>query len=152
MDNNPRFISGSQALRKGAQLWVLSEPKYSTWNHRIDWYLCFQIRRSRLKKVEPSSEQAQALLKKYHLYSFKWRYSQYCPILIESSQYLPNLWTVELPYHREWINKVYDIWHSLNQPTLRIFAPQLVKKQEVEGKWKGSGNIAIQYIFDKVPA
>lgn len=147
MDNNLQLISQSQALKKGAQLWILSGPEYSTWNRRIDWYLCFQMRKSRLKKVEQPSGQTQSLLKKHRFYSFEWRSPQCYPVLIESSKYLPNLWTVELPYHIRWVNKVYDIWYSLNQPTLRIFAPHLVKEKEIEEKWRGSKSIAIQYIL-----
>ena len=152
MYNNPQFISYSQALKEGVQLWVLSESEYSVWNHRIDWYLCFQIRKSRLQEREKLSEKTKSLLKKYHFYSFEMFSSESSPVLIESSRHLPNLWTVELPYHSKWINKVYDIWCYLNQPTLRIFAPLLVKKQEIEEKWKGSNSVAIQCVFNETSA
>ena len=148
MKNNPQLLSRSQALKQGAQLWILSEPESCSWNHVVDWYLCFQMRKNRLKKLDKPSEKVQALLKKHHFYSFEWYSSQYCPTLIESSKCLPNLWTVELPYHTQWISKAYDVWYSLNQPPLRIFTPQLVKKQEIEEKWKRLTNTDIQYILD----
>lgn len=73
-----------------------------------------------------------------------------CPILVESSFYFPNLWILELPYTIKWLNTAYQIWHSLNRPTLRIFTPKLVKADDIEKTWSSPAkNITIQYVIGK---
>ncbi len=72
------------------------------------------------------------------------------PILVESSFYFPNLWTVELPYTPEWLSGAYQIWHSLNRPTLRIFTPQPITAEDIERKWATHAkNITIQYVSNQ---
>ena len=148
MNENLQLISHSQALKSGTELWFLSDHEHSSWNYKIDWYLCFQIKKNKLKKLQKPSAQIQSLCAKYQLPTVQWKPLQPYPILIESSAYLPNLWTMELAYTAEWTNKVYDIWHSLNQPRLRIFVPQPIKKEEIEKKWRRTTkNITVQYIL-----
>lgn len=136
MKEGLQLISESQVFKRGADLWILSDPQHSSWHCKIDWYLCFQIKKTRSQKIQKPSSQMQSLLKKYQISTVKWNPPRPSPLLIESSAYLPNLWTVELIYTEEWLNKVYDIWYSLNQPKLRIFAPQSIKKEKIKEKWE----------------
>ena len=149
MNEGLQIISNSQAFKKGTDLWVLSDSQYSSWHCKIDWYLSFQIKKNKLKHFEEPASQLRSLIIKYKLPSFQWKMSQPLPILIESSDYLPNLWTIELTYTEEWIDKIYDIWSSLNQPKLRIFAPQPIKTEKIKEKWEEHAkNNLIQYIME----
>ena len=149
MKENPQQLSFVHAFKRGADLWILSDSKHNFWNSKIDWYLSFQIKKQKLKAIQKSSVQTQSLLKKYQISSIQWKPSSApLPLLIESSAYLPNLWTLEIPYTPQWLNNIYDTWCSLNQPSLRIFAPKEIKKEDIEKKWQAiAQNIPIQYII-----
>ncbi len=143
-----QFLSSSQAFKSGADLWVLNDSKYNEWTARIDWHLRFQIRKQKLKTLQPLSLHTQALLKKYNIPDFQWKPPAPLPLLMESSFYLPNLWTIEIAYTDEWLNRIYDIWHSLNRPSLRIFAPQSMTKGKIEQKWqRAAQNTPVQCII-----
>ena len=149
MNEGLQLISNSQALNRGTDLWVLSDSQHSSWHSTIDWYLSFQIKKNKLKCFEKTDLLIQSLITKYKLPYFQWQIPLPLPVLIESSTYLPNLWTMKLSYTEEWINKVYDIWLSLNQPKLRIFAPQPIKKEKIREKWEEhANNNLIQYIIE----
>lgn len=141
-------LAFTQALSHGAQLWAVSNPEHSSWNYKIDWYLSFLLQKTRLNSLKAPFLSPDSLMKKYKLSSFQWSPSSPLPILIDSSSYLPNLWTLELEYSSQWIQQVHDIWSSLNKPSLRIFAPKLTKKEEIEKKWEKYKNISIQYIMN----
>ncbi len=144
-----QLITYSQALKQGTDLWVISDAQNSSWPSKIDWYLCFQMKKNKLNCFEASVSQIQSLIKKYKLSSFQWKAPQPLPVLIESSSHLPNLWTLKLTYSEEWINRIYDIWCSLNQPKLRIFVPQPIKKEKIIEKWEEHAkNNLIQYIME----
>ena len=147
MKEKIQSLSPSQALNSGAQLWVLSNPEYSSWNYKIDWYLSFLMRKTRLNTLKNQSISSDSLMKKYNISSFQWAPSSPFPILIDSSSYLPNLWTLELEYSSQWLHQVYNIWSSLSRPRLRIFAPKPIKKEDIEKKWEKYKNICIQYII-----
>ena len=149
MKEGLQLISESQVFKRGADLWILSDSQHSSWHCKIDWYLCFQIKKIRSQKFQKFSSQTQLLLKKYQIPIIQWNPPQEVPVLIESSAYFPNLWTMELPYTDEWINKVYDVWYALSQPKLRIFVPHPIKIEEIEKKWQEHiKNNSIQYIID----
>ena len=147
MKEKLQSLSPAQALNGGAQLWVLSNPEYSSWNYQIDWYLSFLLQKTRINTLKATSLSSDSLIKKYKLFSFQWTPPSSFPILIDSSSYLPNLWTLELEYSSQWLHQVYEIWSSLNRPHLRIFAPKPIKKEEIEKKWKKYKNIYVQYII-----
>ena len=48
MKENPQQLSSTQALKKGADLWVISDIKHNFWNSKINWYLRFQIKKQKL--------------------------------------------------------------------------------------------------------
>ena len=150
MNEKPQQLSVTQALKQGADLWALSDSVQSAWSAKIDWHLGFQIKKQRLKILQKPSPKINSILKKYQIPSLKWSSSTSpLPLLIESSLYLPNLWTLEVPFSTNWLDTIYDIWCSLNQPSLRIFAPKEIKKEAIEKKWKSvSKNIKIQYIIN----
>lgn len=150
MNEGLQMISNSQALKKGAHLWIVSDSQNSSWHCQIDWYLCFQIKKSKLKHFDEIDQYTQSLLEKYALPSFQWKKPHPpIPILIESADYLPNLWTMQMDYTEEWIDKIYNIWASLNEPKLRIFVPQPIKKEKIIEKWEEhSKNNLIQYIME----
>ena len=113
MTHEVQFLHPDLAFKKGADLWALAGFKENPYSAVIDWYLGFQI----TKQSAPPSTTS--------------------PLLLESSCFLPNLWTLQISYTAEWPNTVYNIWKGLNRPSLRIFMSQKTKdKEEVAKKWR----------------
>jgi len=149
MKEELQLISPSQAFKSGADLWVISDPEHSSWYHKINWYLLFQIDKTGSYNPPPPSPQMRALLEKYRISTVCYHRPPSFPILVESSFHLPNLWTVKLNYTVKWLNEVYDIWHSLNQPTLRLFVPKPIERKKIEKRWgEPAKNVNIQYVLD----
>ena len=144
------LIPSYSALQKGADLWVVSDPEHSLWNAKIDWYLHFQLRTYRRWKINPAYKKKwDQMLQSYNMPLFHWEAPASKALLIESSHYLPNLWTLELAYSPEWLNEVYKIWMSLNQPSLRVFAPKIFSKKTWEDNWSQiSKKIATEYVLE----
>lgn len=145
---SPYQIPASKAFTEGAELWLVSDPEHSPWNHKIDWYLGFWLRRHNLNQKTPTPDpKMQALLKKYQLPHHLSLLNKPQPFLLESSSKLPNLWTIELVYTTKWLQKVHSIWENLNCPSLRIFIPTTIKPEEVKQQWVKQDHHFIQYVI-----
>jgi len=143
MKHTLQLISDSQALKKGVDLWVVSDYKHSAWVAQIDWLLGFKIRKSRQKKI------LQFQNTPYPTPNVQYHISPASPLLVDSSKYLPNLWTVQLIYTNEWLDKIYDIWCDLHQPSVRIFTPQPIKLEKVADRWSDWVDKAmVQYTYN----
>ena len=146
-----RPVSSSQAWREGADLWVISDSQHSFWNYKIDWQMGFHIRKYRSKKIAKIS--IPSSLARYSLPSFK-QDELSKEFLVESSYFLPNLWTLEVPYREGWVDRIYTLWEKLNKPRVRIFPPDLFLnsystnqfKQELREKWKTS-SVPVEYVI-----
>ena len=146
-----RSLSSSQAWKEGANLWIISDAEHSFWNHKIDWQMGFHIRKHRNRKLAkiniPSS------LNRYSLPSFE-REKTSEEFLFESSYFLPNLWTLEVPYREAWIDRVFSLWEKLNKPRVRIFPPDLFLnssstsqfEKELRQKWKTT-SVLVEYVI-----
>lgn len=139
------------ALIKGADLWVLSDPKHSTWNKYIDWHLQFQLRKSRSSPLKsPDTKHiAQYLPPHYNisLKTFTWSAPQPLPLLIKSSDWLSNRWILELGHHSQWMDKIHQIWLLLEKPCLRIFIPQFLTVEQLKKQWNSLANMySLQYV------
>ena len=152
-----KLLTDDQALKKGADLWVLSEQKYShQWNVKIDWYMNFLITKSYNKNTNSLHTHRKNILKKYHIQEFQPSLKSSLknivlhtsPLLIKSSPYLPNLLVLVVNYHSNWLNTIYNIWFSLKKPSLRIFAPKSVTIEILKNVWQNKSFNLIQYVQD----
>ncbi len=111
MTHEVQFLHPDSAFKKGADLWAVAGFEENPYSAVIDWYLRFQITKHSASLASP--------------------------LLLESSRFLPNLWTLQISYTAEWPNTVYNIWKGLNRPSLRIFMPQKTKdKEKVAKRWR----------------
>ena len=132
MENLTQTLPPSQALKEGAQLWLLSDS--SPWYYKIDWYLSFLISKLSSQKLPSLSEEKISSFEKKHsippntlpsaLTGLATPTYPTTPFLMETSSRLPNLWTVKINYHTKWLTQGRDIWYHLNKPTLRVFLPK----------------------------
>ncbi len=149
MMNIKKFLPSHLAFTKGADLWIISDPQHSFWSRLIDWYLGFKFHANRhqlsLKPLNhsplsPSIVEEEIPQLKTH------------PILLESSQRLPNLWTLETCYCSQWVKSIYKIWSDLNRPRVRVFIPKPLTQTMFENQWfQLSQQALIQYVVEKNP-
>ncbi len=66
MNQNLQIISPSQAFKSGADLWILSDPKHSFWNHKINWHTGFLLQKIKSQKIKTISSKAQSSLESTH--------------------------------------------------------------------------------------
>ena len=146
MKENPCLLSSLSAFKTGADLWVVSDPNSSPYHSKIDWYLSFMMKKNRAKKISicPLPPHLQKHFKPF----FKWEPKSPSPLLMQTAFRLPNLWTVELicTHKGLWLNQAYTIWEKLNRPTLRLFVPRLVTKEDVETTWR-KAYVPVQYLL-----
>ena len=137
-------LSYHGALSAGAQLWALPGPLHSLWNIQTDWYLHFQLKTLRQEVFEAMPAQLSDV--KYFLDGWLFKTQ---PLLVESSQFLPNLLTLELAYSDEWVQGLYRIWSRLNRPILRAFIPRPLTEQKWLSQWRGlAGYDPEQYVME----
>ena len=166
MSKHVRWLSVEKALKKGADLWMVSDPAQNMWNQKIDWYLSFflqKTRNSQLKslrkyKADPCPILSQEIAKLigrvpktlfFNEENYKtaelplYKQDMKEPILIETSHRLPNLWTMELVYtnKKQWISQAHALWKNLNCPSLRVFAPSSIQAEDVETTWPAESQV-----------
>lgn len=126
------------ALGAGADIWILPDFDQTTWTRAIDWYLNFQLSKAKMFHPQPLSEELKNLageipLTDYHL-------DKPAPLLIASSDFLPNHAVVKIPINDEkkWIARAYDIWCQLQRPSLRLFLSRTMEERDIEFQWPES--------------
>ena len=147
-----KVLHPHQALKAGADLWVLSDSTCSKqWNARVDWYTNFLITKNNQQAWPSLNAKRKELLKKYGVPEVQKTVNisqrKTSPLLIKSSQYLPNLLTLILKHEPRWLDTTYQMWCSLKKPRLRIFAPHLITAEDVEKVWKDEMQ-DLQYMKD----
>lgn len=119
-------LATANALSAGDELWITPLTNESRWTQLIDWHLNLQISKSSKRKPLGNSESIGQLIKFYGLNEMQFEISKTAPVMISSSQLLPNRQTVVIPEVNNpslWLQKTHAIWNSLCHPTLRLFLP-----------------------------
>ncbi len=133
----------AKAFGPGSDLWVLPEPDESEIATRIDWYLNFQIAKSKVhqtKKLGPEIEQA---IKTHDLRLPEMKLKNDAPLLIASEQRFPNRMVVEIkmqPKAEDWIHDIQTLWTKLDRPKLRVFLPRELTPEQFQKAWKSPLN------------
>lgn len=123
------------ALGAGADVWILPDFDQTTWTRSIDWYLNFQISKAKMFHPRSLSKDLKSLADDIPLKSY--RPEEPAPLLVASSEFLPNRAVVKLPLKdaKEWTTKAYDIWQQLQKPSLRLFLPRTLRERDFESQW-----------------
>ena len=123
------------ALGAGADIWVLPDFDQTAWTRAIDWYLNFQLSKAKMFHPKSLSKNLKKLmgdtpLKDYHA-------QEPAPLLVASSEFLPNHAVVKLPFKDEqkWVAKAYEIWQQFQKPSLRLFLPRTLTERDFEPQW-----------------
>ena len=131
-------LSSNEWYRPGTCLWLLSSPDVSYWTSLIDWYLGFRLHHLRHSHWNLKNDpQTQKLIKSYPQFSPPLipTFNEEKALLIGSSKRLPNLFTIEIPYHPLWLKDTYQIWKNMGQFSLRVFLPKPVFEHDFISLW-----------------
>ncbi|MGE0633038.1 MAG: hypothetical protein AB7O96_11555 [Pseudobdellovibrionaceae bacterium] len=132
------LLSKPNAFNPGADLWVIPDARSSLWIKKIDWYLNFQLMKVTPLSPQPLSTSLLKVLRETELEFASTSVSESSPLLVGSSNFFPNKWTVQLMYHQsleDWCEKIAKTWKGLGHPSLRIFLPTQVKSEEFSKIW-----------------
>lgn len=108
--------SNDQALQAGADLWVLPDLEQSEWARKIDWYLNFQLARASTHSTLKHSDELSAVVQKWEFDPPDVEVANQLPLMVASSDLLPNHSTVLLPLGgdvKSWTKRIFDLWRKL---------------------------------------
>lgn len=124
-----QFLPYTNALSNGSALWITQTPHYSPLAQKINWHLHFVFEKSKTSLDDS--------------------------LLTESSLHLPNNQTLFIPFKKEkkldWIKKAFLSWQNLEKPSLRLFLPFSLSKQNLIDHWLYEDlPYKIQIIFESI--
>jgi hypothetical protein len=128
------------ALSPGVPLWLIPPLEVSAWSKRIDWYLGFQIRRALPYRRFDFGPDMRQLIESYEDVIPKIARTDEAPLMVASSQLLPNHQTVVIPVSREkitWAETCHRVWKGLDQPATRVFLPPGLTREQFVKAWPG---------------
>ena len=138
-----KVLGRDEALKTGAELWILPSFRFSDWTKKLDWPLNLQITKSLSHKPKPLSSKLQEIVASN---DFKFDSPPSGgPLLIASSELLPNRWTVVIESDQAdgWQKEAMQVWKMLGEPTVRLFTPTFLDWRHAKGAWPGGENLQV---------
>lgn len=133
----------AKAFGPGSDLWVLPEPEESEIATRIDWYLNFQIAKSKIHQTKKIGTEIAQAIKDHDLRLPEIKVEKEAPLLIASEQRFPNRMVVEMkvqPRKESWVTDIQTLWTKLDRPKLRVFLPRELSPEQFQKAWKAPLN------------
>lgn len=141
------------ALSPGADLWIVADLGHSKWTRKIDWYLNFQLMRAEPRKAPEISDELRKVMDTWEFDPPTIAVRPTAPLMVASSQLLPNSKTVMVPFTAdagEWVRRCHQVWMELQRPSLRLFLPEALSNGDVEKAWpKSDRTDHIEFVSEK---
>lgn len=131
-------LSSANSYNPGADLWIVTDHRFSRWTEKIDWHLNFQISKSLRHISSKTSPFLNFVLKNTELPNFDFLPESKSQLLIASNRLLPNRWVLVLGFDESldiWMNDLTKVWKKLGDPSLRIFVPSPFNVSKVAEFW-----------------
>lgn len=131
-------LSQASALNPGSDLWIVSDLEKSQWTAKLDWHLNFQICKASRHSPRLLPTYLNEVLTETELEKKNLKTSDQMPLMIASSELLPNKWVVLLPWNEnmsQWISQAFEVWQKLKEPSLRIFLPPGQNAGSLQAAW-----------------
>ncbi|MGZ3769837.1 MAG: hypothetical protein ACXVCP_09425 [Bdellovibrio sp.] len=136
---NHSVLSQASAFNPGSDLWIMPELEKSNWTAKLDWYLNFQICKSSRHVSHHVAPYLEHVVTETGLEQKHISMEQAQPLMIASSELLPNKWIVVIPWQNnmgQWAQQCFKIWQSLKEPSIRVFLPPGQNAGELESQWR----------------
>lgn len=134
-------LSQASALNPGSDLWIVPDLEKSQWAAKLDWHLNFQICKSSRHVSKQLPAFLNDVLVETELDKKPLRTSG--PLMIASSELLPNKWVVIVPWNDNlaaWTSQIFEIWKNLKEPSLRVFLPPGQNAGNLPAEWQSNNN------------
>lgn len=154
-----QILYRSQAFGPGSHLWFIAGPstssntkkqsKYPALTNKIDWYLNFQLTRSRQHKPHVFSNTLKNIINENNLPTFTKEISEPKPLMIIAKEQFPTSAVIEMPVPKNmqsWPQNIHDIWQRFEQPSLRVFLPEEISAEEFKALWPKSNKVEMTLV------
>lgn len=125
------------ALGAGSDLWILPEKPLCLWYDQMDWYLNFQLTKSK-NHLKPSiSPKLGSLLLQHQISIEPFQFNSQA-LMVASLHNLPCKQIIEVSGAdslENWFQEIYSCWKSLSFPSLRIFLPHNFNTSDFKKYW-----------------
>ena len=131
-------ISHASSLNPGSDLWVLPMLDQSHWARQIDWYLNFQLSHASRHKESERPQMVIEWLNACDIKAPRFLVPTHKRWLIPSSMLLPNRWVMMMDADVDsgiWVEQIAKCWLDMGKPTLRVFLPPQLSKDEFDKIW-----------------
>ncbi len=131
-------LESLSAFSPGSKLWIVADQVNSRWSEVIDWELGFQLTRADQHKDPVVEKRLEEIIKACEMPLQDYSQKEKSPLMVASTRYLPNSFTVKVPYADDkatWLKSITAIWANLNFPPLRIFLPKGMEFDDVKKYW-----------------
>ena len=127
----------AKSFGPGAQLWVVPTSEDSDLVRRIDWYLNFQIAKSKKHSGLALSKDLTRLIENHKLRLPQIQIDEPAPLMIAAEQYFPCEMIVQMQMSEaaDWVEKLEKIWLQLGRPRLRLFLPKSQTPENLQKLW-----------------
>ena len=106
----------------GSQLWVSERLEDSVWSQKIDWYLNYQLTRSRQLHARELPKVVQNIMSTEDVYTLE--ASSNDILMVAAQHFLPVRQIILVPKQKDfkaWLETVQGVWQKLLKPSTRIF-------------------------------
>jgi hypothetical protein len=130
-------LPSASAFNPGAKLWVVPEFDQHPLIGKIDWYLNFQLSKALRHQPAQPAASIKNLILACELPNLDFKAGEDCGILIPSGLQLPNRWVLSMPskQRQTWVKDIHQSWSKLGRPSLRVFLPQSLSRQQFAEQW-----------------
>lgn len=142
------------AFGQGADLWIIPDPKNSSWARKIDWYLNLQIQRAKNHQPQKISSFLKTILENNELELPEFDIKGDTPLLVNSHNHLPTRSVLHVPMADtpdKWVEECYKIWTGLSEPTVRFFLPEEISEDFFEKKWPKDKQAGVTFVLCQSP-
>jgi hypothetical protein len=132
-------LSQASAFNPGSDLWIVPDLEKSQWTAKLDWYLNFQVCKASRHVSPQVPDYISNVVTQTELQVSTPVAASLSPLMISSENLLPNKWVVVLPWNgdlRGWSANIFEVWHKLKEPSLRVFLPPGQSTGNLQSAWQ----------------
>jgi hypothetical protein len=130
-----KFLTITEAMNDGADLWVLPLPNQSEWTRRLDWPLNLQITRASHHEMPAMSETLKQIARERQMFAEHEPVKG--PLLIACEGLLPTRMVaiVDSAKWDYWLKSAHKILQGLQLTNIRLFLPTNASVGKTKSDW-----------------
>ncbi len=129
------ILSLNQCFQPGDDLWIIPDYENSKLTQKIDWYLNFQISKSKMHHRPIISNFLEKTLEQCELPKFN--FTEKNILMIAPQNLLPSQWVVVVSFQNllQWKSEIDRVWNDLGTPKTRVFLPKQIMVNDIDQTW-----------------